>query len=451
MNIIRWAAIGTLALTLTLHSQAQTPCGSDSTVGSSAPKSAETASTLQRSLLASSASPDTAKTLDIADRLLAIDPCNIYAYVFEVYQRGATAATLVDPAAKLAAYNSAAEFAKKGLTVTKPKDVSQADFDGLKKQAFPTFYGAIGADDLQNKNNTDAIKAFKDELNFAPLEQTMKPGPQLQDTYSLATAYYTAATPDYPNCAYYAGRAMNYAPEPFRTSFKQLARYCYVKYHGADDGFDDMVAVAATNLNPPATFSIRPASPSADTATNPIATTPASGPTLALVSGPTMVETISFISTKMSEQSGVPVAFVHLYDGRREDLPVAQAINSVDSCTAHVSVHIPYFFHFYQEDLNLSFANIDPRDVHLLALSDWRRTIEPSPALIPGNVKSQTDHNIYDNMMEGHVDPDLYIVTDGDQQYSTPFLGVFSDKRIADRVATAYIHAFSLCHKAEAF
>jgi len=242
------------------------------------PKSAVKADALQQLMFAYSAVPDTDKTMAAADRLLAVDPCNLYAYVFEVGLHEGAAATVTDPGAKQAAYDAAADFAAKGLGVTKMKDMAPADFDKLKNQpqAFPAFYSAIGADALQKKDNATAIKAFKAELAFVPIAMTTAPGPQLQDTYYLASAYYTETPPDFLNCAYYSGRAMNYAPEPFKTNFKQLASYCFRKYHGADDGFDAMVTVAAANLNPPAGFSstVTPAPTPADIVSNLIATTP---------------------------------------------------------------------------------------------------------------------------------------------------------------------------------
>ena len=58
--------------------------------------------------------------------------------------------------------------------------------------------------------------------------------------------------PDYLNCAYFAGRAMYYAPEPYKTNWGKVATYCYHKYHGNNnDGFDAMIAVAKDNLTPP--------------------------------------------------------------------------------------------------------------------------------------------------------------------------------------------------------
>jgi hypothetical protein len=53
-----------------------------------------------------------------------------------------------------------------------------------------------------------------------------------------------------------------------------LAKFCYKKYHGADDGFDAVTTAAAANLNPPPDFKIKPAPSPADIVANVIATTP---------------------------------------------------------------------------------------------------------------------------------------------------------------------------------
>jgi len=225
------------------------------------PKSAVKADALQQQMFAYSQVPDTQKTLDTADALLAVDPNNLYAYVFEVSLRSQAAATATDPAAKQAGLDAAAGFATKGLAATKPTAMSDADFTKLTSQGYPVFYGAIGADDLNKKDQAGAIKAFTSELAAVPVATTEAPGPQLMDTYYLASAYYTQTPPDFLNCAYYAARAANYAPEPFKTTFTKLGTYCYTKFHGKPDGFDAVTAVAKDNLVPPASFaaSVTPA------------------------------------------------------------------------------------------------------------------------------------------------------------------------------------------------
>jgi hypothetical protein len=226
------------------------------------PKSAVKADALQQEMFAYSGVPDNQKTLDTADALLAVDPNNLYAYVFEVSLRGQAAAAVTDPAAKQAGLDAAASYAVKGLAATKPAAMSPADFTKLTAGGYPYFYAAIGASDLNKKDQAGAIKAFNSELASVPVATTEAPGPQLMDTYL--------------NCAYYAARAANYAPEPFKTTFTKLGTYCYTKYHGKPDGYDAVTAIAKDNLVPPATYpaSVTPAPTPTDIVADLIKTTP---------------------------------------------------------------------------------------------------------------------------------------------------------------------------------
>jgi len=240
------------------------------------PQSSVKGDVLQQMMFAYSQANDTQNTLDTADQLLTLQPDNLYAYVFEVSLRSAAASALTDPAAKQAALDKAADYATKGLAVGQPKGMSADDFAKVKGQGYPIFYGAIGADTLQKKDSASAIKAFNSELSSVPVATTQAPGPQLMDTYYLASAYYTSTPPDYLNCAYYAARAAFYAPEPFKTTFSKLGTYCYTRYHGKPDGYDAVTAVAKDNLVPPATFagSVKPAPKPADMVADLVATTP---------------------------------------------------------------------------------------------------------------------------------------------------------------------------------
>jgi hypothetical protein len=237
------------------------------------PQSAVKAAVLEQLMLAYS-SFDPAKTLDAADRLLQVDPNNLRALTFAVYFRQQAGDQATDPAAKTAAYDKAAEFAQKGLTVTKPAEMSDADFTALKAAATPVFYRAIATAALNRKDAATAIDALKRSLASVPVADTAKPGPLLQDTYTLGSAFYQSTPPDLVNCAWFAARAAGLAPEPYKTQMMPLAKYCYKKYHGADDGFDALLAAAIANLNPPAGFSIKPAPSPSDIVKQVIASTP---------------------------------------------------------------------------------------------------------------------------------------------------------------------------------
>src|SRR6202012_4598319 len=239
------------------------------------PNSVVKADVLNQLLYAYSQTGDQAKTLDAADRVLAVDPQNLRALTMEVYYRRADAEKLTDPTAKAAALDKVATYAQTGLNATKPKDMSDADFNALKAAAQPTFESAIAADDLAKKDNAGAITALKSEID-AHEPDTEKASPVLQDVYTLAQAYYTSTPPDYLNCAWYATRVANFAPEPYKTQANQLGSYCYTKYHGSKDGYDAMQTSVKTNLDPPAGFldGIKPAPKPEDIVSNLIATTP---------------------------------------------------------------------------------------------------------------------------------------------------------------------------------
>jgi hypothetical protein len=238
------------------------------------PQSSLKASVLEQLMLAYAAF-DPAKTLEAADRLLQVDPNNLRALTFEVYFRKQQGEQATDPTAKQTALDSAASYAQKGLAVTtKPADMSAADFAKVKDAATPVFYSAIGAAALNKKDTATAITNYKAELASVPVAQTQTPGVLLQDTFILGQAYYQSTPPDYVNCTWYASRAAAFAPEPYKSQMLPLAKFCYKKYHGADDGYDAVTAAVQTNLNPPADFKIKPAPSPADIVAGVISSTP---------------------------------------------------------------------------------------------------------------------------------------------------------------------------------
>jgi hypothetical protein len=222
------------------------------------PQSSVKAAVLEQLMLAY-ATFDPAKTLDAADRLLQVDPNNLRALTFETYFRLTGADAVTDPAGKQTALDKAAEYAQKGLAVTKPADTSAADFTALQAQAKPVFYRAIATAALNKKDGATAVTNFKQELASVPVADTTKPGPLLQDTYFLGLAYLQSNPPDLVNCTWYVSRFVAFAPEPYKTQMLPTAKYCYKKYHGADDGYDAVLAAAQTSLDPPASFTIKAA------------------------------------------------------------------------------------------------------------------------------------------------------------------------------------------------
>ena len=130
------------------------------------PQSAVKEDALQQMLNAYSAGQDASKMLDAADRLLAVDPTNFYALVFEVSIRDAQAASLTDAAAKQAGLDSAAGYAVKGLAAPKPKDMSDADWATLKQKGYPIFIARLAPPTCRKADNAGAIAAYKSELSL---------------------------------------------------------------------------------------------------------------------------------------------------------------------------------------------------------------------------------------------------------------------------------------------
>jgi tetratricopeptide (TPR) repeat protein len=219
---------------------------------------------------------DAAKTQDAADRLLQVDPTDVNALYAETLLRNAQAGAITDLAAKQTAMDTVASYAQKGLAAPAPKCMSDADFTTLKNKVYPIFYSAIGYDALLKKDSATAIDNYKKELAMVPPDATKTPGSVLQDIFYLGEAYRGATPPDYLDCTFYESRAIAYAPDNYKAVMSPTAKYCYKKYHGADDGYDAVVAAATANLNPPDGFfaTIKPAPTPADIVNQVISSTP---------------------------------------------------------------------------------------------------------------------------------------------------------------------------------
>jgi hypothetical protein len=284
------------------------------------PNSAVKVDVLNQILFADSQVGDQAATLNAADRLLAVDPNNLRALTFEVFYGRAAADKLTDPAAKQAALDAVAKYAQQGLSATKPKDVSDADFAATKAKTDPIFESAVAHDDIAKKDNADAITVLKKEID-SDTDNTTKPSQTLQDVYVLAQAYYTSTPPDFLNCAWYATRAAAFAPAAYKTTIEPLATYCYKKYHGSADGYAAMQTAVQTNLDPPAGFTVTPAPKPEDLVANLVATTPD-------------LATLALGDKETALQYGKPADAQKVFDsvkGKQVEFPGVTVVTATDS------------------------------------------------------------------------------------------------------------------------
>ncbi|HEY4045861.1 MAG TPA: hypothetical protein VGM27_03250 [Acidobacteriaceae bacterium] len=225
------------------------------------------------------AAGDQDKTLATAQRLLEADPNNLRALFMTAFinKTKATAAMQSNPSAAGPLLDAAAAAAQKGLSATKPANMSDADFQKLKTATTPIFYEVIALDAQNKKDMAGAVQNFTSDLKaYSDPAQTTS-GLGLNDTYLLGQAYAQQTPPDLKNAAWFLTRAALFAPPQAKPQIQSAAEYFYKKYHGNMDGYPQVQALAQSNLFPPADYNPTPAPPPpspADLAAQTVASTP---------------------------------------------------------------------------------------------------------------------------------------------------------------------------------
>jgi hypothetical protein len=200
-------------------------------------------------------SGNAAKMTDTANRLLQVDSSNLRALALLTYTARQAAESGQNAQQNLA---QAAQYGQRGMqaedSAAKPEGMSDADFQKLKAQTKGIFCGAVGLNDLQNKDYKNA----QDHLQCAV---TANPA-NLRDVYPLALAYLTATPPDDAKGLFYIARAANLAAgSPAAAQITDFGKKRYAKYHGSEDGWTDLLNTAKTATEIPANFTIAAAPP----------------------------------------------------------------------------------------------------------------------------------------------------------------------------------------------
>ena len=218
---------------------------------------------------------DQPKTVDAAQRLLQIEPNNLKAmFLIAFIEKQEAAAT---PAQAPQLLDDAAAEATKGLADTKPAAVKDEDWTKQKAATDPIFYSILSNDALYSKKDLPgAVAAFRTELEYLAKNNpdATKVAPGLNDTMLLGQTYTQLTPPDMVNGVWFLARAESFAPANFKPVLDKQARYWYKRYHGKDDGFDAVLAAAATSIFPPPDFKIAPAPTPKDIADGVVASTP---------------------------------------------------------------------------------------------------------------------------------------------------------------------------------
>ncbi len=190
------------------------------------------------------------KVAETANKILQINPDSVRALAIVTFIERANANT-PEKAAKVR------QDGEKGLAAlaswTKPPELSDAEFAKLKEQMTAIFAGAAGFGALQSKDYAAARDFYLKSVKIDPNN--------LQDVFQLGYAMLEMSPPD-KNGLWYIAKAINLA-KGNEAAVKQIAPYGksrYKKYHGGDDGWDQIVAAAASQNEPgPEIAAIKPA------------------------------------------------------------------------------------------------------------------------------------------------------------------------------------------------
>src|SRR5258705_8716269 len=183
-----------------------------------------------------------AKVTDTANRLLAVNPDNTRALVLLAYNERAAQK-----------WPDAKQHAERGLQaltkMTKPDGVSDADFAKQKAQLGGLLNSVAGFSALQTKDYASAAKYLRPAVEADPNN--------VENVYPLALSYLTATPPDDVNGLFFIARAANLVTDSKgKDSIIKFGHSRYVKYHGSEQGWDDLLAQTKATPLPPAGFTI---------------------------------------------------------------------------------------------------------------------------------------------------------------------------------------------------
>jgi hypothetical protein len=196
-----------------------------------------------------------AKLNDAAARLMQINPNNMRGLLLMAYTKRGAAETPGNPnAAQDAA--AARQYGERGLqalaTQPKPEGMADSDYQKLKTQGAIIFNGAAGRGALQQKDYAAAQKYFLTSVQGVP--------DNLADVYPLAVSYLEPKPMNVVGL-WWAARAVDLSKSnpASMAAISIYGKNKYVHYHGAEDGWDQLLAQAQNSPMPPPNFTVAPA------------------------------------------------------------------------------------------------------------------------------------------------------------------------------------------------
>ncbi len=212
------------------------------------------------------------KIEETGQKLLQVNPNNLTALALMAYLKRFQGLGATDPAQATALLSQAGEYGQRGLqqleTAPKPEGYADADWAKMKDSFKAIFSAAVGNSELSKKNYQAAIPALQNALKGNPNDYIT--------TYQLAVAY-LEQKPIVVDGLFWGAKAVDLAKQQNPAAAAQFQKYVhskYVRYHGAEDGFDQLLQTAQGSPTIPQGFSVAPAPSPADQAAQMCAQTP---------------------------------------------------------------------------------------------------------------------------------------------------------------------------------
>ncbi|HEY7403395.1 MAG TPA: hypothetical protein VIB39_07730 [Candidatus Angelobacter sp.] len=188
-----------------------------------------------------------AKMIETAQKVLQANPNNLRALALLTYTKRLGARTPQD-------ITDAGQYGEKGLqalnAAPKPDGMSDADFQKLKTQTSVIFNGAVGMAAYQAKDQAKAQQYLRAAVDADPAD--------VNNIYPLALSYLTAGpTEKDVDGLFFIARAANLIQDPKgKADVTKFGHSKYVKYHGSEDGWNELLAKAASTTLPESGFTI---------------------------------------------------------------------------------------------------------------------------------------------------------------------------------------------------
>ncbi len=212
------------------------------------------------------------KIEETGTKLLQVNPNNLTGLALLSYLKRYQGLGATDQTQATTLLNQAGEYGQRGLqqlqTAPKPEGYADADWAKMKDSFKAIFSAAVGNMQLSQKNYQAAIPNLQEALKANPNDYIT--------TYQLAVAY-LEQKPMVVDGLFWGAKAVDLAQKQNPAAAGQFQKYVhskYVRYHGAEDGFDQLLQTAQTATTLPAGFTVAPAPSPADQAAQMCAQTP---------------------------------------------------------------------------------------------------------------------------------------------------------------------------------